>query len=165
MSAIDIIILAVFAVSAVIGFSKGAVRQIGSAAGAIVGFLAARVAGNPVGIALFGEAKPEDSSFTPVMVEIMGCIVVFLAVWLVAFLLSKLLKGLVSAVGLGIFDRLGGAAIMVVKWFLAVSIVLNVWYFFDPSNSMFTGSTLLDGRVMREVMELFPWLMGLAGIN
>ena len=166
MSAIDIVILVIFAVGVITGMMKGAIRQIGSAAGVVVGFIAARLFGEQAGTMLFGAATAAaESSISPMMVKVMGCIVVYIAVWLAVFLVVRLIRGIVTAVGLGFIDRLGGAVVMVVKLFLAVSIVLNVWYVLKPDDALFTSSAIADGKAFKGIMDLFPWLMGLAGFN
>lgn len=165
MSAIDIIILIVFGVGVVTGFFKGAMRQIGSAAGVVLGFIGARLFGTATGIAIFGMPTEADPSMSPMMVKVMGCIVVYLAIWVAVYLVVRLVKGIISAVGLGFLDRLGGSAIMLMKLFLAVSIVLNVWRFVQPQSSVFEQSHLMDGRIFIYIMDFFPWLMGIAGFN
>lgn len=163
MSTIDIILIVVCAAAAIAGFAKGAVRQIGSAAGVVAAFVAARLFGAQVGYALH-TPQPGESAFTPVMIEIMGCVIVFVIVWTVVFIIVRLVRGIISAVGLSPVDRLGGAAVMIIKWLIAISLILNVWYFFEPGSPLFKSSRLWGGTLLQRVMDLFPWLMGILNL-
>lgn len=167
MATIDILILIIFGVAAFFGFTKGFVRQLGSIAGVVAGFIGARLFGSSIGLHFF--AKGEDletaSSMSIHMAEVMGSIIVFLVLFVGVFIVARLVKGVVSMAGLGIFDRLGGAVFSVVKWFLAFSMLLNLWLFIAPSSELAARSQLLGGSAMEWILKLFPWLMGLAGGN
>lgn len=169
MSGIDIFFLVVFAASALIGYIKGAVRQIGSIAGVVIGFIAARALGTKVGMALFMRNAVDAvtaSSMSEPMARILGSVLVFLAAFVAVFVIARLLKGMISLVGLGFLDRLAGAVVSVVKWFLVVSMALNILLFCYPSMLLSPdGSTLVGGKAMQWVIELFPMLMGIAGFN
>ncbi len=160
MSAVDIIIILVICVAAITGFTKGAIRQIGSTAGVVAGFIAARLFGAQVGLIL-RTTNPEGAELPPVVQEIMGCIIVFLAVWIAVFIIVRLVRGIIKVIGLSFLDRLGGALLMVLKWLLGISVVMNIWYFFAPESSVFSSSAIFGGSILRFIMNLFPWLMGL----
>lgn len=164
MSGIDIFIIIIFVAAAFFGFFKGAIHQIGSAAGILGGFIAARAFGDTVGQWLAGDTAT-TASYTPAMASVLGSIVVFVAVFVGCFIIARLLGSVISLAGLGIIDRIAGAAISVLKWFLAMSMLLNLWYLISPSSGIFTSSTIADGRVFQCVMQLFPALMGIAGYN
>lgn len=169
MSTIDIVFIVIFAAAAIVGFSKGAVRQIGSIAGAVAGFIAARLWGDAAGVALFinrsAEAAADRTPVSEPMAHVMGCAVVFLVAFIAVFVVARLLRQMISLIGLGMLDRLAGALLSAVKWFVAVSAVLNLYVMLFPSSGLLSGSTLAGGAVGRWVMGLFPWLMGVTGVN
>lgn len=165
MSAIDIIILVVFLASALYGFMTGAVRQIGSLAGLVGGYIAARMFGSAVGAMFLSDQAATESSMSEPMAAVLGSIIVFIVVFIGFFILARLLRGFISLTGLGAFDRICGAVLSVLKWFLAMSIVLNMWQLFWPDSALFTSSHLCSGKVMDAVLGLFPWVMGLVGGN
>ncbi|MCM1110732.1 MAG: CvpA family protein [Clostridium sp.] len=166
MSAIDIVILIVFAAAAVFGFISGAVRQIGSFAGLVGGYIASRAFGDRVGLWLIdGRGPDEASGLSPQMAGILGAIIVFVAVFVGCFIVARLLRGFVSLTGLGMLDRAGGAAISVLKWFFAMSIVLNLWRIISPGSAIFTNSSIADGKVLEIIIAMFPWVMGITGHN
>lgn len=163
MSTIDIFILIIFAVAAFFGFTKGIVRQIGSVAGVVVGYIAARLLGSSIGVAIFAHADEVEnaSTISTHMARVLGSIVVFIAVFIGVVIVTRLVRGVVSMAGLGILDRVGGALFSVLKWFLAVSMVLNIWLYISPSSEMAEQSHLLGGSAIDYILKLFPWIMGL----
>ena len=147
MGTLDIFILIVIAVTAVIGFVRGIVLQIGSIAAIIVGILAAR---------LIGGAVVTDSSDTVSGFAIYGIIfvVTFVATWLLARMMSKVVKSL----HLGIFDRIAGAVFSAFKWTFVLSIVLNIYMFIGGESAR---SMRDDANTMRcMVIDLAPTFLG-----
>ena len=102
MDAVDWILLAVLGVSVLLGMWRGLVREVISLAGWIAGFWLAQA------------WAPEAGGWLPlqgaseVLRYLAGFISVFLAVLIVSVLLGWLISKLVSAVGLGVVDRLLG---------------------------------------------------------
>lgn len=164
MSAIDIIILIVFVVALVLGVMKGAVRQIGSFAGLVGGYIGARLFGDTLGAWLIS-SNPDAESLSPQMADVLGAIIVFVVIFIGFFIVARMLRGMISFVGLSSLDRFAGAVISILKWFLALSIVLNLIRLIAPACSIFTSSAIGDGAVMRCILEFFPWVMGIAGYN
>lgn len=160
MSSIDIILIVVCGAAVITGFIKGAVRQIGSLAGVVIGFVAARIFGPDLGTALFCSAT-DETAMSPVVQQIIGCIAVFTVVWLIIFIVVRLIRGIVNTIGLGFIDRLAGAAIMLLKALLLLSVIMNIWYAVDPDNRIFTASVILNETTLAWIMNLFPWLMNL----
>lgn len=178
MSAIDILILVVLAAAAFFGYTKGAVRQIGSVAGVVVGYIAAKALGARAGIALLmpqADAEAEAtadaataaaaSTMTQPVAEILGSVIVFTAAFIAVYIIARVLRGAVSMAGLGPLDSLAGAVLSAAKWFLAVSIVLNLLVHLSPGNSFTASSRLLGGQALKWIIDFFPWLMGVAGFN
>ena len=170
MSTIDLIFLIIFIAAAFFGATKGAVRQIGSMAGVVGGWIGARAWGNRVGEALDTLATaPAEAGVDPDMrlrmAHILGCVVTFIAIFILLFIIARMLRSFITWAGLSPLDRVAGGAISVLKWFIALSIVLNLWLYISPSSTIFASSTLAGGKIMAITLNLFPWLMGMAGFN
>lgn len=170
MSTIDIFFLIIFLAAAFFGATKGAVRQIGSMAGVVGGWIGARAWGDRVGEALGAlSSAPAEAGVDPEMrlrmSHILGCVVTFIAIFILLFLVARMLRSFVTWAGLSPLDRVAGSAISVIKWFIALSIAFNLWLYISPHSDLVNSSTLAGGKVMAVTLNLFPWLMGIAGFN
>ncbi|MBU3654408.1 MAG: CvpA family protein, partial [Limnohabitans sp.] len=102
MDAVDWILLALLGVSILLGMWRGLVREVISLAGWIAGFWLAQ------------EWAPQAGAWLPLqgasemLRYLAGFISVFLAVLVLSVLLGWMVSKLVSAVGLGLLDRLLG---------------------------------------------------------
>jgi membrane protein required for colicin V production len=102
MDAVDWILLAVLGVSVLLGMWRGLVREVISLAGWIAGFWIAQA------------WAPQAADWLPlqgaseVLRYLAGFVTVFVAVLVVSVMLGWMVSKLVSAVGLGLVDRLLG---------------------------------------------------------
>ena len=119
--ALDILIIAVIAGGAIIGFIRGAVSQVAMIAGIIAGIVAARLFGHHVAQFFAGEGSPDGIDCA------IGYSVVFIGAYILAWIIVKVFRKTIHAAHLGIFDRVAGALIKGFVWTLALSIVLNVY--------------------------------------
>lgn len=103
MAALDWILLAVLTASMLLGTSRGLVREVLSLAGWIAGFLLAQMFAPEVGQRLPMQGASEGLRY------LAGFVVVFTAVLVATAMSGWVLQKLLSAVGLGILDRLLGA--------------------------------------------------------
>ena len=85
------------------------------------------------------------------------------AIYLVAYygviLLAKLLRMVSHAVFLGPLDRIAGAAFSVAKYFLLVSLLLNLYMVIFPDTPLRTKSNLCGGRVVTLTARFAPWVL------
>lgn len=149
MSAIDILIIAVVAVAAVIGFTRGIMSQIGSIAALIAGIIGARIFGDRVTL-LFGDgSSPLDYAA--------GYGIAFLLVYVLVWLLARILRKTIHSFHLGIIDRLTGALFKVFLWSLILSLALNLWMLFQSDDT----SLKQPGKPWRAaVVDLAPAVLG-----
>ncbi len=103
MNPLDWVIAVTLAVSTVTAFVRGLILSVISLAGLLAGVFAATLYAPRV--------SPYLLRWTGVapFARIAAFLLILLAVYLVAALLGRLLRGAFSAVGLGFLDRLGGA--------------------------------------------------------
>ena len=106
------------AVSTVAAFLRGLIRSLLSLVGVLLGILLACLYGHRVAVAL---AKWVSSS---ALADVAGFVLILVGVLVLAALLGRLLKGAASAVGLGFFDRLGGACFGFARGVLVLAALL-----------------------------------------
>ena len=136
MNAADWSIIVVILVSTVAAASEGFFHQAFGIAGLIVGYLLAawqyaRVA------AWFA---PHVNS--PWLANILGFLVIFVAVVIVAAISGRIVRWAMKEAGLSLIDRLLGALLGLVKGSLFVAIILMGMTAFAPSSSWLEGSEL-----------------------
>lgn len=159
MPLLDIIILAVLALSAFLGYRRGLIGQIGSIAAIVAGVVVCRLfAGQVVDMVAPGSA--EGSDFSSYAVRILVCAVLYIAAYYAVILIAKLLKFAVKAVLLGPLDSIAGAIVSMAKWMLGLSLALNLWIALFPSRNPLEHSTLFDGKAADAVAEFAPKLLG-----
>ncbi len=118
MTAFDYVVLAVVGLSVLISVWRGAIRELFSLAAWIVAFFVAPVYG------------PEVAALLPAAIEngsirlLVGLVIVFVAVLIVAALFAWLLSKLIRAVGLGLADRALGGVFGVLRGMLVVLILV-----------------------------------------
>jgi membrane protein required for colicin V production len=136
MNAADWSIVVAIAVSTVAAASEGFFHQAFSIAGLIVGYMLAawqyaRVA------AWFA---PHVNS--PWLADILGFLVIFMAVVIVAGIAGRIVRWAMKEAGLRLVDRVLGALLGLVKGSLFVAIILMGMTAFTPSSSWLEGSEL-----------------------
>jgi len=119
---IDLAIAAVLVISVLLGVWRGVVSEVLSLISWIAAFFAARLWGTGLAQILAQWSVPPHD---PLLRGALALVLIFIATLLLFTLLSKLLTGLLRAVGLGSLDRLlggvfGGARGLIVLWFLVL---------------------------------------------
>lgn len=163
MGVLDILFLILLAGGAVIGYRKGAIKQLASVAAVIAAVIACRIAGDyAVSLVkpLIGADAPDASSMTVYAAQVLGYGALFGVVWFGVWLIGGFLRKATHAVMLGPLDRVAGSVFLVLKWFMVVSLMLNLWKIISPDSPLFSSSKLAGGEVMRLVMEMTPWILG-----
>lgn len=103
MNTLDLVLLALTAVSVVFGLWRGLVRESFSVLAWLAGFPIASY------FALDVRHWLNLSDTSPAVAYLLAWVLVFVLVWLVCHVFSAVLSGALSMVGLGIFNRLLGA--------------------------------------------------------
>src|ERR1700760_25870 len=109
MSLVDLLIFVVLAVSVISAFVKGFFVEVFSLAGVVLGLFVA--AAKYATFVPWGERIVNNHEIA----NVVAFVVIALLVMVVAGLLGRLFRGLLRGVGLGIVDRLLGAAFGLVK--------------------------------------------------
>jgi membrane protein required for colicin V production len=114
MSWLDIVLLVILAVAAFTGLRAGLIKSVLAFAGMIAGIFLAMRFYDDLGLWLQGPIGNEG------IANVVAFVAILLGVLLVATVLSSLLGGLISAIGIGWLNRLGGAAFGLI--FAAISL-------------------------------------------
>lgn len=136
MNFADWIILGAILLSAVLAASQGFFYEVISLAGTVIGYLLASWQYHRVA-AWF---RPHVSS--PWVADIMGFLVVFIAIVILAGVVAKLARWLMKEAGLSWFDRVLGAMFGVLRGALMVAVVLIVMTSFTPKSRLLAESEM-----------------------
>ena len=104
MNILDLVLLALTALSIVLGFWRGVIRESFAVLAWVLGF--------PMASHFAPDVRRwlDLADTSPALSYMLSWLLVFMAVWLVCHGLAILLSGALSLVGLGIVNRLFGAA-------------------------------------------------------
>ncbi|WP_308551529.1 CvpA family protein [uncultured Mediterranea sp.] len=145
MTTIDIVILIVLGAGAIVGFTKGFLKQLAGLLGLVAGLLIAKALYATVAERFF---LPLTDSLT--VAQGIAFVVIWLAVPLVFLLLATLLTKAMEAVALGWVNRLLGAGLGLLKSALLVSLLICVVEYIDSDN------TLLKRTKKQESVLYYP---------
>ena len=157
---LDIAIIIIFIASAVMGFRKGLIGQIGSVAAVIIGILACRMFGPPATEMIMPAGDEEVNSMPRYCATILAYAGVYIVAYYAVIIVAKMLKTVTHTLLLGPLDRIGGAVVSVIKWFMAVSVALNLYMAIFPSTDLCSKSNIGNGQPVRWIIELAPAAWG-----
>ena len=152
MNTLDIIFLLVIGLGIVLGFAKGALKQLAALLGLVVGLLAAKALYATVAERVFSQVT-DNLTVAQVLAFVTIWVAVPLLFWLVAALLTKAME----AVCLGWMNRLLGAALGGLVHALVLSLLVCVVEVVDTDN-------VLLSRTAKRQSVLYHRLEPLAGL-
>ncbi|MBR3100349.1 MAG: CvpA family protein [Muribaculaceae bacterium] len=161
MTLIDTIILLIVLGGLVIGYRKGLFKQLASIISWVVGITVTLLLGDEV-TKLFLALNPSaaDWPLSGITVKVVALSLFFLLVTLVLRVVARLLKTVVRAVRLGCVDKWGGAALFVFKYVFLLSIVLNLYYAYNPDAETFGTKHMLNNKPYEFALDLMPRVLG-----
>jgi len=148
MNWLDILILVLLFVPTFIGLRKGLIRAALSLAGLLIGVVLAGRLYEPFS-KIFGFFNNEKAA------DIVAFLLILALVMLVAFLLARLLKGLLSMVLLGWVDNVGGAILGFLFGFFFLGAILAIWV------KLFGSGLVTESFMGRFMLDYFPVVLGL----
>lgn len=137
MNPLDWLLAGLLFYSTVKAFIVGLIREAFALGGLIIGLLTASWCYQPLGNNLAGLIS------TPSIAQLVAFLLVLCAVMLVATLIARLIQKGASAIGLGILDRLGGAAFGFLRGYLLGVALLMAVTAFLPTAPWMKSSRLL----------------------
>lgn len=130
MNALDWLLLAVLGYSTIVAFMRGLVRELFGLAGLVVGI--------PLAAWKYSilAAKLRWLISAAPLADAIAFLLIAVSVMIIASLSGKLIRSTADAVGLGFFDRIGGAGFGLIRGCLmGVAILMAAAAFFPQSNS------------------------------
>ena len=140
MNTADIILIILFAAGAFFGYKKGLILELIS----IIAFILAIYGGfKLLHIGMEYVSKVYDGFGT--LLPFVAFLVLFVLIIILVNTVGKILKKIIDWTPLGIFDNILGAVLGVLKWALAISIVLWV---VSALHIDFADETLSESRIL-----------------
>ncbi len=162
-----VILAIVLIAAALVGWHKGAIRQIGSISAVVIALIVCRLWGDrvvPLMGGWLGVDDPTQGSWSDYSAVILAYAALFMLVWLLVWLLARMLHQAIRIARLGIIDKASGAAFLMGKWALVGSIVLNLLKVVEPQGAVFAVGGW-QGSLVDALLAFAPWLWGAIGIN
>ena len=142
METLDGIIVLIISAGAIMGFTKGFIKQLASMVGLIAGLLLARALFASVGKRLALEIGSSVS---------FGQIIAFILIWLIVpiglSLTESLLTKVINAIQLGIVNRWLGAGLGAIKYALLTSMAIYFIDYADAENAWVTSTKKTDSML------------------
>lgn len=161
MALIDIVIIVVFAVSAIVGYRKGFIAQAGALAAIIVAIIACRLLGPAATDMILPRGQEgETSAWTRYSAALFAYCGVYIVAYYAVVIVVKMLKLVIHTLLLGPLDSIGGAAVSVFKWFMALSVIANLYLVIWPGGKLLASSRLADGKPATWIVSLAPSVLG-----
>ena len=146
---IDWIIIGVVAVGTVLGFAKGALKQLASLVGLVAGLLLARALYVTV-----GERMAVEFGTSATVAQIIAFFLIWILVPIALLWVASLLSRVLEVVHLGILNRLAGALFGGVKYTLIVSMAIQLIEFIDPKGDLVSQNIRKDSILYDEMEEV-----------
>ena len=159
MSSLDFIFLVAVAVSAIYGYYKGFVSQIGSLVGVMVGMILCRVFAEDLAqfmnvIFLDSTTSKDSSRF---LNSVIAQIVIFMIGYFGVRILAKVMSITLNTVKLGKVNSIFGAIFGLVQGLMLLSLSLNLWIAIFPESEIATDSNSFFDEA---VIDLAPNVLG-----
>jgi membrane protein required for colicin V production len=158
MNFFDFIIIALIALFVINGLRKGIIISLASLAALVLGIWVAVHFSNSLDATLMEHLKPSRK-----WLPILSFTITFLIVVIVVLLVAKLMEKIVDIVGLGLFNRIGGALFGLVKGLILVSVIIFIVAAIDPKGKWFTPEDKKGSFFYSRVEPVFPRLMKMFG--
>ncbi|MDE6343100.1 MAG: CvpA family protein [Muribaculaceae bacterium] len=168
MTTIDVVIIGLFIATAVAGYRRGILRQLGVVAGVVAGIAACRCLSGDFAYWLGNREffhSMTDNAPAAVVSHAAGVVastLLFVGAYIAVQILAGMVRGVVHGSALGFVDSCMGMVTSVFVGFLVLSIILNVCQAFKQGGSVIDKSTLAGGSVARTVLDLAPRTFGVA---
>ena len=161
MTFIDTIIVLIALGAIVIGWRKGLIKQAASLISWAIGIVACLFMGDAVAQA-FLAINPDAANWplSSITVKAVALSLLFLIVTLVVRVIAYLTRKVVKGIRLGCLDRIGGAALFAFKYLFILSILLNLFYAYNPDAETFGTKHMLNNKPYEVTLDLMPFVLG-----
>jgi membrane protein required for colicin V production len=154
MNFIDIAILILVTLFIINGYRSGIIISLASIAALVLGIYAAVYFSNYLDAILLEQLHPSRT-----WLPILSFTFTFLIVVIAILIIAKMAEKVVDVVGLGFFNRIGGALLGLAKGVIVVSILLFIVTSADPKGKWITHQDKKGSYLYSRVSDVFPKLM------
>lgn len=156
-----LIIILVLALAVWRGWSRGLLHQLATLLGLAFGIVFVRIFGSDVSLWL-QETCPQlgRGVFPEYTYSMVAAAIVFGVVYMLFSLLATVLNSALCIFRLGALNSIAGAAFSLMKWVVALSVILNLWLGLSPDSRLADYCDDGDGNVVELVMAVSPALFG-----
>ena len=151
---IDYLILAILALFIILGLRKGIIIGLATIAALVLGIYASVHFSNYLDTTLTEHLHPSRK-----WLPILSFAITFILVVIVVMLTARITENLVSLVGIGFLNRLGGALLGLAKGLILVSILAFLLNSADPHGKMVPVKDRDNSWCFTQSSKVFPWMM------
>lgn len=156
-----ILAITVAAVAVIKGFGRGFTGQVSGVLGFAFGTVCAHVFDSQSEMFVRGLLPGiKDSVAAPFIYSVLGASLIYVSVFLIFRIFTKVLRAAMQVFYIGMLDRLLGAAFCLAKYMLILSIIYNLILCVNPDSRLLKYATTRDGNIVEIVMMLAPGLLG-----
>lgn len=159
MNTLDLVIIAVIIASAIYGYLKGILSQIGGLTGILVGIICCRLFGSA--FATFLNNTFSASSTSQASTEFLNNVVAYVVIFVISYVgmrfVASLMTTVLKHVKLGSINKIAGAVFTSVQGLLILSIALNIWIAIFPETKLVKSST---GIATETIVNFAPDILG-----
>ncbi len=141
MSALDLIVLVLIGYAAVRGYMKGVIMELANILAILIGLFATIHFSHFVGSYLSTHFSWDNSYIKPV-----AFVITFIVFLLLIQLFARLIDKTLKKMGLGIFVRIAGILVGMIKMILVIGALLYVLQYLNTR----TNNQLFDGKFLSE---------------
>lgn len=156
-----IIVMAVAAVAVIKGFRSGFTGQVSGILGFAFGTVCAHVFDTQSEAVVRAVFPGIEGAFGSAFIySVISASLVYLAVYLLFKMLTKVLRSAMQVFYVGMLDSLMGSAFCLTKYMLMLSIVYNLVLCVNPESKLLEYANADDGNVVECVLLIAPGLLG-----
>jgi membrane protein required for colicin V production len=154
MNLLDFLLLLPIVWLCIRGFGKGLIIELATLAGLALGILAAYFFADEL------QSLIKDYfTFNDQATRIASYIIIFILVWLVMFIIGKLVEKSVDLIAMGWLNKLLGAIVGIAKGIVLVCIILFLIEKFDPSQKVIKPHVKEKSMFYKPAMELVHYVV------
>ncbi len=154
MNILDVVFLVLLLISAVSGFIKGFILSVASFAGFLLGII--------ISFRFAGDIQQWLMAFTGAegrYLYFVAFLICFAVVVALVHLIGKMVEKAVQLVALGFVNRLGGAALAILKTMLIFSALIYALSYIDPEKRLITIEQQESSLFYRPLEKMLPAIL------
>ena len=161
MTIVDAIILLIILGGLVLGYRKGFIGQLSSLISWVIAIVLCYKCGD-LAKDIFLSIVPSAAQWplSSITVKTVALAFTFLLIMVAIRLVMRLFKGALDVAKLGFIDKLGGSLLFMFKYAFILSIVLNLFYAFNPDMDTFGTEHMLKNKPYEFTLDLMPMVLG-----